>query len=251
MKAEVVTVSSYDPKPSYYRPNAFKASLEKFGVTPTILGHNEEWWGLMTKPYRYREFISNEQYRGDVLLLVDAWDVLFAAHPDEIVELAKVHWPPDTVVFNAERNCFPCPEMTHEFNLIASKELEINSPWKYLNSGFMLGTPAALLALLDSINLEVIGRDRQNPDQSWNNPNDQEHFQKAFLKSTQRVRMALDYRTRLCMAAHGSTLEELDFTGERIKNKITGTTPLVFHCNGSAKNDLAPAILEHLGLPQK
>lgn len=249
MKSQVITVSSYDPKPAYYRPNAFRESLRKFGVVATNLGEGREWHGLMTKPRLYREFLREGRQQGDVLIVCDSWDCFFQTHPDDIVDYFHPTFPLDAIVFNAERNCFPCtPETKAGFDEFADRK-KINTPWRYLNSGFMVGTPKAILALLESMNLDAIPDDYQKPDGSWFNPNDQAEFQLAFLK--QPVPMALDYYTQLCMAAHGSTLDELDFSGPRIKNKITGSTPLVFHCNGSAKNDLAPKILEHLGLPPK
>lgn len=249
MKAEVITVSSYDPKPDYYRPNAFRASLAKFGVVPVNLGQGESWNGLMTKPRLYRKFLREGRQQGDVLIVTDAWDVFFQKHPDEIVDKWAHAFIKDTVVFNAERSCFPCtPDTTSFFDVISDTQ-KITTPWRYLNSGFMVGTPKQILTLLESMELDLIPDDYQRPDGSWFNPNDQEQFQLAFCN--QPVPMALDYYGELAMAAHGSELEELDFSGPLIKNKITGATPGAIHANGSAKNNLAPKILEHLNLPQK
>lgn len=254
MKSQVITVSSYDPKPAYYRPGAFRASLAKFGVTATNLGENREWHGLMTKPRLYREFLRAGRQEGDVLIITDSWDVFFQAHPDEIVDLWMRDYSSSPngsyVVFNAERSCFPCaPDTTAYFDAVVDRDKKIGTPWRYLNSGFMVGTDVQILKLLESMDLDSIPDDYQRPDGSWFNPNDQEQFQLAFCK--QPVPMCLDYYAEICMAAHGSTLDELDFSGPRIKNKITGSTPLAIHCNGDAKNSLAPAILNHLGLPQK
>lgn len=251
MKSQVITVSSYDPKPDYYRPNAFRASLGKFGVAPVNLGDGAPWQGLMTKPRLYRKFLREGRQQGDVLIICDSWDVFFVEHPDVIVDEYLKQWK-GQIVFNAERNCFPCTELTKaSFDAVSDENLSFNSPWRYLNSGFMVGFPKDILALLESMNLDAIPDDYQRPDGSWFNPNDQEIFQNQFVKIPQVVPMNLDYRTELCIAAHGSTLDELDFSGPMIKNKITGTTPGCFHCNGDAKNNLAPKILEHLGLPPK
>lgn len=251
MKAEVITVSSYDPKPAYYRPNAFRASVRRFGVEPTILGHNVPWKGLMTKPRLYREFLRKGHASGDVLIVCDAWDVFFAAHPDEVVDRWQQLGRKDHVVFNAERNCFPCTELTKtSFDVIAD-EHKVMTPWRYLNSGFMVGAPANILTLLESLNLDAIPDDHQLPDGSWFNPNDQAYFQMHFIRVPQIVPMNLDYRTELCIAAHGSALDEFDWSTPKPTNLITGTTPLVWHCNGSAKNDIAPALLKHLGLPER
>lgn len=252
MKAEVITVSSYEAKQPYYRPNAFRASLGRFGVVPVNLGVGEPWSGLMTKPRLYRKFLREGRQQGDVLIVTDAWDVVFQKHPDEIVE----HWSQlgrkDHVVFNAERNCFPCSELTKtSFDVIADDEWKVKTPWRYLNSGFMVGKPENILKLLEAMNLDSIPDDHQLPDGSWFNPNDQDMFQRLFVQIPQASPMSLDYYGELAMAAHGTELNELDFSGPLIVNKITGATPGAYHLNGAAKNSLAPKILEHLGLPPK
>lgn len=251
MKSEVITVSSYDPKPDYYRPNAFRASLGKFGVVPVNLGVGAEWHGLMTKPRLYRKFLREYNGGAETLILCDAWDIFFQVSPDAVVEVYRALWPNLPLVFNAERNCFPCTEVTKAGFDAEADERCIETPWRYLNSGFVIGRPMQLLQLLESMDLDSIPDDYQRPDGSWFNPNDQAEFQLAFCRTDRKVSMELDYDTSLCLAAHGSELIELDFTGPLIRNKITGATPLVLHCNGSAKNDLAPVILKHLNLPQK
>lgn len=243
MKTEVICVSSTAPKQSYYIFEAFKASLRRFGVEPRILGWREHWGGLMTKPRRFREYLRKGQNEGDVLILADAWDVIFAAHPDEIGE--KWSQSAGPIVFNAERNCFPRGDLAPTFDKVAFAK-GATSPWKYLNSGFMVGRPKDILTLLESMNLDEIPDDHQLPDRSWFNPNDQEHFTLAFLK--QPVPMALDYNADLCMTGHGTTVDQLDFSQPRIKQNITGTYPMAFHFNGDAKNVLQPAVLKHMGL---
>lgn len=248
MKSEVVTVSSFDPRQPYYRFCSFKESVRRFGVEPTVLGYNDSWHGLFTKPRRYREFLRKGA-SGDILVVTDAWDIAFAASPTEVMTKYLELWPSMPIVFNAERNCFPCsPETKEGFDKIADAA-NVTTPWRYLNSGFMVGRPADILALLESMKIDDVKDDHQLPDGTWVNPNDQEHFQWAFLK--QPVPMVLDYNTELCIAAHGSSLDEFDFSGDRIVNKITGTTPLVAHFNGDAKNNLAPTFLKHLGLPER
>jgi hypothetical protein len=149
------------------------------------------------------------------------------------------------IIFNAERNCFPRGDLAPQFDERAEAGKQ-TAPWKYLNSGFMVGRPGDILTLLESMNLDEIPDDHQLPDRSWFNPNDQEHFTLAFLK--QPVPMSLDYNADICMTGHGTTVEQLDFSEPRIKQAITGTYPMAFHFNGDAKNVLQPAVLKHMGL---
>lgn len=247
MKTEVVCVSSISPKQPYYIYKQFLASVRRFGVEPTILGWREHWGGLMTKPRRFREFLRKGHQQGELLIITDAWDVVFAAHPDEIGEAYLKRWPDQPIVFNAERNCFPCSEIVKgNFDAIAV-EHSITTPWQYLNSGFMVGKPENILALLESMNLDEIPDDHQLPDKSWFNPNDQDHFQRRFV-AVQPVPMTLDYNADICMTGHGTTVDQLDFSGPRIKQTLTGTYPMAFHFNGDAKNILQPAVLAHMKL---
>lgn len=241
MKTEVVCVASYTPKESYYIFEQFKASVRRFGVEPTILGWHQEWHGLMTKPRRFREFLRKGQQTGDVLIVCDAYDVVFATHPDEIGEFWAKMFPAKSrpILFNAERNCFPRGDLADQF-------ADAGTPWRYLNSGFMVGEPQDILTLLESMNLDEIPDDHQLPDKSWFNPNDQEYFTLAFLK--QPVPMTLDYNAHICMTGHGTTVEQLDCSEPRIKQNITGTYPMAFHFNGDAKNTLQPAVLAHMKL---
>lgn len=243
MKAQVVTVSSYQPKPSYYYYRQMLASVRKFGHEPAILGWHEHWGGLATKPKLLKAFLDKGHNEGDVLLCVDAWDIVFQKDPQEIAE-QYTHWS-KSIIFNAERNCFPRGDLAPNYDTIA-EAYNVTTPWKYLNSGVMIGTPEDILALLNHMKVDEVPDDHQLPSGQWVHPNDQEHYTVAFLQ--QPVPMLLDYKTELAMAMHGSELDELDFSGPQIKNKITGNTPGILHMNGNAKNLLAPTVHQHLGL---
>lgn len=237
MNTQVVTVCSNTPTQSYYIYEQFLTSCHRQGFQPIILGWQAMWSGLMNKPRLLRQFLRNGQQRADYLIVCDAWDIIFVQPPDEISERRK-SLPPG-VIFNAERNCFPRGDLADQFP-------ETGTPWRFLNSGFMMGSPAEILAIVDSMKIDDIPDDHQQADGTWFNPNDQEHYTLAYLR--QPVPMVLDSRAELCMACHGSQLDELDLTGERIVNRITGTTPGVFHFNGDAKNNVMPAILAKLSL---
>lgn len=257
MSVEVVTVMNRIPDPvreSYYKPHVFFKSLERFGVKPTVLGLNEEWGGLMTKPRRLRQWLREGKATAETLIVCDAFDIVFVAPPDEVAEEYRRGWPGPPIVFNAEKGIFPRAELAHRFD-------DVPGPWKYLNSGFMIGAPERILAMLEAMWLDEIADDHPCKDElhytpckeepSWraglnNNPNDQGLYQ--LMYSAQVVPMALDHQARLCQALSGCELSEFDITDERIKNVLTQSTPLVFHFNGSSKNDLMPIFLKHWGL---
>lgn len=238
MNTEVVAVSSKEPTEPYYHFSEFKRSLERFGTPPTILGFGEPWHGLMTKPRLLQRFLMERRNKSDNLIVTDAWDILFAAHPDEVWD-AKMRVAPDAILFNAENSCFPRADLAPLFP-------DPGTPHRYLNSGFMAGSAQSILALLDSMNLSAIRDDTQEPDGSWFNPNDQEYYTLAFLQ--QPVKMVLDTRCEVCQSFAGCELEQFDTTGERVLNKGTGSRPLVWHFPGNAKNAIMPVLLQKLAL---
>jgi hypothetical protein len=240
MNAQVVTVSSRIPTEPYYRPDAFIASLARFAETPTILGADTPWQGLMTKPFLYRDWLRAGNNTSDRLILCDAWDILFLAHPHGIGDRCVEWFGEDTVVTNGERNIWPRGDLADAF--------PDTGPWRYLNSGFMCGSAAQILALLESMDLESVGVDRRNADDTdWIYPNDQGEFQVAYTK--QAVPMVVDGSCKLAMTFSATGQDDYELRDRVLHNKLTGTTPGVGHFNGDGMNNHFARFLEHWGLP--
>lgn len=248
MSVEVVTVMNRIPdrnREPYYRPDIFFKSLERFAVKPTVLGLNEEWGGLMTKPRRLRQWLREGKATAEALIVCDAFDIVFVAEPEEVAEAYHRGWPTQPIVFNAERGIFPRGELAHKFD-------DVPGPWKFLNSGFMIGTPDRILAMLEAMWLDDISDDKQAKDelhggaQRWINPNDQGWYQ--LMYAAQVVPIDLDHQCRMCQTLSACQLGEFDWATERITNIATGTHPLVIHANGSGKNDILPFVIQKLGL---
>jgi len=192
----------------------------------------------MTKPREYRNFLrSCDKKRFKRVIMCDAWDIIFAVHPDEVWEKYQEFAP--AVLFNAERNCFPRVDLA-DHPLFPDE----GTPWRYLNSGFYMGEREAVLEILESMDLDKIPDDTRKEDGSWFNPNDQEYFTLAFLD--QPVPMKLDTQTAVVIAAHTSRLMEFDLSGDHIVNRLSGKAPGVFHFNGDAKNNIMEHIVSHL-----
>lgn len=238
MNTEIVTVSSRWPKESYYRYDVFLKSLEKLGVTPTVLGMDKPWHGLMTKPNHFRSWLRSGKNTTERIIVCDSWDIVFAEHPDSIGERCKHLCGETSVVFNGEKGCWPRADLADKF-------FDDGSPWRYLNSGFMCGPSAQILKLLESMDLERIGVDRTENGVKIE-PNDQGEFQYAY--TLQPVPIVVDTQCHMAQTLSACTLDEFDLSGERIRNKITGNHPGVFHFNGGSKNDLMPAFMKKLGL---
>ena len=235
----VITVSSHVPTQPYYHYGKFLASLKKFGVEPIVLGADKKWEGLMTKAFLYRAWLRALAMTGssERVILCDAWDIVFAEHPDTIdTACNKVYG--DAVVFNGEKACWPRGDLSDTFP-------DQGYPWRYLNCGFICGPASSILTMLEAMNLESIGVDRVENGKKIE-PNDQGEFQALFSK--QPVKMVVDAKCVAAQTLSACTVDEFDFTTEFITNKVTGTMPGVFHANGSSKELLLPAILAKLGL---
>lgn len=233
----VITVSNRHPKEPYYRFDVFLESLHRFAVKPTVLGMHEHWQGLMTKAFHYRKWLRANHQKYGRLILCDAWDIVFAAHPHGIGDLCEREYG-DAVVFNGEKACWPRADLAETFP-------DTGTPWRYLNCGFMCGPADKLLAILEAMNLESIGLDRVENGRKIE-PNDQGEFQKLF--SSQPVKMVVDGKCYLAQTGSSCSLAEFDLSGDRIQNKVTGTYPGAFHFNGGSKNDLMPVMLQKLHL---
>lgn len=238
MKTHLVTVSSRIPTESYYRFDVFLKSLERLGVTPTVLGMNQEWNGLMSKPNHFRKWLRDGNAKGEQVIICDSWDVIFTEHPDSIGERC-VRLFGDAVVFNGERGCWPRADLAEHFP-------DTGTPARYLNSGFICGPADKILALLESMDLEGVGVDRPNPAGGRIEPNDQGEFQKAFV--AQPVKMVVDGRCELAQTFSACSPVEFEITPSGVRNIATDTRPGALHFNGGSKNDIMPLVLAALGL---
>ena len=244
MKVEVVTVVNRTPgaHEPYYRYDKFINSLSRFGVSPTILGMGEWWGGLMTKPRRLREWLRAGGARGELLAVTDAFDVIFSSPPDEI---AAAIGRRDEVLFNAERGLFPRTDLAYAFP-------DVGSPWRYLNSGVIIGKPDRIHQLLEAMRLDEIVDDFISGDGLHGgggvhiDPNDQGWYQYAY--AARPVPMSLDVKCEVAQTLSGCDGSEFVWKDGVCQNKITGSTPIIWHFNGGAKNELMPQFLDKWGL---
>lgn len=246
MKTCVVTVADRIPDRSrepYYNYGAWLESLHRLGVEPTVLGIGELWRGLMTIPRRVRHWIKGGHCKTKYVIMSNCFDVLFLAHPDAVIE----RWGGgDEVIFNAEKDLFPRHDLRYAFP-------DPGTPWRYLNSGFYMGKTECVLAMLESMNMDDLADDH-HAETPWHgsaqgqmvHPNDQGWFQ--FLYAARPVPMTLDSKCEVFQSFSNCTWDEFDLSQSgKIKNRVTGTHPLVLHCNGGAKDAMLPDLCRKFG----
>lgn len=237
MNAQVVIVSSRYPTEPYYHFREFLSSLHRFAETPVNLGHGQQWQGLMTKPYLLREWLRAGGNTSDRLIVCDAWDIVFTEHPHGVGDRCEALFG-DKIVFNGEKGCWPREDLRDAFP-------DDGSPWRFLNSGFMCGPTERIRALVEAMPIEQIGFDP--PGGPY--PNDQGEYQELFARQAEHgVECVIDTQCQVAQTLSACDLTEFDFDGMPFINRITGTTPGVWHGNGSGKNIIMPTIFARMGL---
>ena len=239
MSYTIVTVANKKPTENYYTFDEFFKSLN--GEQISILGtHEGEYGGLGSKPRLLYHAIKNGDIKERHIIFCDCFDLVFAVPPKELFKKYLQFASP--FVISAERNCFPD---THKKEYDDLGE-DFDSPYKYLNSGMIVAETDAMFTVLESMDAKNIPNDYWDGEKMIN-PNDQEYYQKEFLK--QPIPMVLDRYQILCNTLHDVKEDEFGFTQERLFNKVTGTYPCSFHLNGGAKTgECRTPILKHLKL---
>lgn len=237
----VVTVANKVPQEWYFTFVEFFKSLQD--VDPIVLGTKQgQYGGLGSKPRLLHEAINNGTINTKYIIFCDCFDLVFAVHPDELFETYLKFRSP--IVISAEKNCFPA-DLKAEYDLLGE---EFDTPFKYLNSGMIVGETEATFAALNSMDAPNIPNDYWDAEKNCMiNPNDQEYWQHEFLK--QPVQITLDRFQILSRTLHDADVSELDFSKEHIRNIETNTYPCSYHFNGGGKTgNCRNPILQHLKL---
>ena len=238
---QVVTVRNKIPHQWYYLTKQFHDSLKDHPCTVVNYSADSEWVGLTTKPKWLYRAIMEKQIDAKYMIFCDSWDLVFAATPEEI--MSRYHSFDGDIVISAERNCFP-GDLKDEFDKYRQP-----TPYKYLNSGFIVGRMDAILTCLEAMDLPNMLDDHWQPEKNCAyHGNDQFEWMKIWDK--QPVSINLDKYQSLSQTLHEVDISEFDFSGERIKNILTNSMPCTFHFNGGSKdkNEIRNPILKHLNL---
>lgn len=249
----IVAISNREPteKNCYAE---FLASARKYGYEPVIIGGdhyiqdgkfpaNPEYGGLGTRPRILKRAIEQGKAPTKYMLFSDAWDVVFARDPGECVDYIISH--SCDIVWNAEKNCFPD-------GWRAGQHPDTSSPYKYLNSGFAIGTTDSFLTALRDMHADEITDDYTNIDGVRIQPCCQAYWMREYIMSVMgltRVSIGIDRECRIAQTMHLVTGDELEFIdGGWIRNKEFGFQPTAYHFNGSARDQPTyEKILKHLG----
>lgn len=196
----------------YHMPQ-FLESCERARLRPQVMGMGWPYLGLGTKPKQvYRFLRAAPSLAGWVVLFSDAHDSIIQGDAGMILERYRAFGHP--LVFSAERNCYPSPEL-------AARYPAAGTPYAYLNSGGFIGEAGYLLDLLERWDVPALP-DREN-DQGW--------FTRRFLDEPEAIR--LDTHCSLFQTLYRAE-GDLERRQKGIFNRVTKAYPLIFHGNGRA-----------------
>lgn len=224
MTTTVVTVTNRIPTEPYYRYGAWKASLARYGVEPVVLGMDEPWAGLVSKPRHLLKWLRDNANSCDCLIFTDCWDVLFVQNPNDMAEdWVDIGMP---WICGAERALFP-PADERAWP-------QSSTPYRFLNSGAIISTPDAMLAVLEAMNPDALPDDHEVTPGVMFHSNDQAWLQELFLK--QPIPMMLDTQCRFIWNLCDVPYESMRVNGEHeFFNVDTKSYPGILHANGGAK----------------
>ncbi|XP_073976673.1 procollagen lysyl hydroxylase [Rhodnius prolixus] len=204
----------------------FMRSAEVFDIPVEVLGMHEKWEGGNMN-YRGGGHKVNllrralEPYKDNAnmkVMFTDSYDVIFLGDADQIVnQFLELD---SRLVFSAEVFCWPDEHLASQYPVT-------ESPYKYLNSGGLIGYAKDLYELLDSRRLK-------------NKDDDQLYYTNLFLDKglREKYRMRLDHKAKIFQNINGAENDlklDTDVRGSSLENILTGYKPLVLHGNGPRK----------------
>jgi hypothetical protein len=226
MEFRVVTISNRVPQEWYYLYHQLFKSVGNVEIL--VLGQGEgEYTGLSDKPRILYNAIKNGLIKEEIIVFVDAWDVVFASSVESVVNRFKDF--NTEIIFGAEKNCFPSC-FKREYDRLGS-----SSSYKYLNSGVIIGYTGAMMITLEAMDAPNLPVDYYDGRTGRNyHFNDQANYMDMFLRKP--VNMKLDYGCAIAQNMQDVEEGDLDFSGDRIRNTETNTYPMIIHFNGGSKD---------------
>lgn len=220
----VASVSS-SPHPQLAQ---LRLSVQRCGYRLDTLGMGETWRGLGSKIALLAEYLQH-QNDNDLILFVDAYDVLLLEPASQIVRTFMAFGKHDVVFFGAETNCAP----DRALHLLYPPRLH-ETPFRYLNSGSYLGSVFAVKAMLRDVATDVAqshvafgGDPFRFDDQRW--------FARFALANPERVE--LDTKAAFFHTLHGLTPGDLSLVdkhpGTLQSLVVPEARPALIHGNGN------------------
>jgi hypothetical protein len=241
------TVIAYaTEKQAYF--NLFMESCQRFGIDPVILGWEERWEGTCKKLISICDYIKDLP-ADEMVLSVDPFDVIFLAGMKEIEDkFRKLDTP--FLCGALKLRSFNARIYKYEFNRTSLPAPENPGGYNFLNAGTWISTAGYASNLLSKM-LEF--------DQLKACDIDQEVLTAQYV--TDRTVLDIDWKCQLFQnilfsnfVTRRPNLEDIRFSGGRIINRTTDSTPSLLHASGNVvMRNIARSLgyAAHLAIPEK
>jgi Polysaccharide biosynthesis len=186
-------------------------SCKEHGISLEILGMDQPYH-QNTDKLRWMKKYCSELSDDELILFVDAFDVLVLADAEEIAaRFVSLNVP---MLMAAELNCYP-PDRKATFPLLTT------SPFRYLNTGCYIGWAKAVKNWLASFDEKLLS-DRS----------DQRSTYKLFTKKPNLF--AIDHWCQifLCLFNMPKEALEIDAANRQVHCAYTHSSPCILHANG-------------------
>lgn len=194
-------------------------SCKNYSLNLHLYGQGEPWPGLLNgKIINLRREI--ERLPTDYVLVCDASDAFFVGGEDSILSRFIEMQAP--VVISAEKRCWPQSSLASYFP-------QVDTPWKYLNSGGYIGRKWDVVNLLRYLEAMTVDESMFRS-RDWDV--DQFRLSLVYIDSISSIK--LDTRCEIFQTMGDLAKDEISWKGGFCRNLVTNTFPLVVHYNGHA-----------------
>ena len=204
----------------------------RHNISLVILGWGVPWRGLSQKLEAAHAYAASLPSR-DVVLFVDAFDVMWAATMDTIS--ARFRTLQADIVFSAECGCWPHVIINESICLTSYPQAP--TPYRYLNSGTWMGLAEPSARMLAKVIAEAGA--------NFTDANDQKLIADLYIAG--RFGIQLDFYNKIFQSMHltlDPPLPQCNPTKDVINdgdgdkkffNRRTQSHPSIFHFNGGGK----------------
>ena len=195
----------------------FEKFCKHYGLDYQIIGEGKQWMGGDMANgtgggQKINEILNVIQtMENRLIILCDTFDLLPIAGPAEILDKFHLLCKNDQVLFSSEVFCWPDKHLSTAYPLV-------NSKYKYLNSGSIMGYRDQIYNLIKNGNIK-------------DNDDEQRFFTLKYLSGENII---LDHKCEIFQAINGAT-NDIVLHKNRIYNKYTNSYPIFIHGNGSSK----------------
>jgi len=177
------------------------------------------------KPFSWKKMIDwklqvASHYKDDLVIFVDAWDMLFLGTKQELVD--KLAGRP--ITHFTEKLCWPDPEKCGLYP-------GISSPWRYVNGTGPAGLGKDIAAAIEEGNAHFPIKEYEVPARlDAKQDNDQRFWTDVYLSGVGELDSNCHVHQSLVMGQTG----DFRIKDGRLYNKVTGSAPCFVHANGAS-----------------